>query len=152
MHAPAVGVVAPAKTNQLAYGRYLAHLGACTECHSMANDGVPRPEGDPLFMAGSSVAFEDPELGTTYPRNLTPDPDTGLGNYDSTAIKLALRAGRRLDGKRMAPPMALLIPHVSGMVEDDLVALVAFLKSLPPTKNRVPDRDLVPPLRQELGD
>jgi hypothetical protein len=111
-----------------------------------------RPETDPLHLAGSEIAFEDPALGETYARNLTPDADTGLGNYDALAIKQALRTGRRLDGKRMAPPMSRLIPHVSGMSEDDLDALVAYLKSVPAATNKVKERHLAPALRAELGD
>lgn len=44
----------------------------------------------------------------------------------------------------MAPPMALLIPHVSGMADDDLDALVTWLKSLKPVVDAVPERQLTP--------
>lgn len=151
MHRPVTHVEAPARSDELAYGRYLARLGACTECHSLADKG-PRPETDPLYLAGSSQAFEDPALGETYARNLTPDPETGLGNYEASAIKQALRTGRRLDGKPMAPPMSALIPHLSGLADEDLDALVAYLKSVPAARNKVPDRHLVPELRKQLGD
>jgi mono/diheme cytochrome c family protein len=151
MHKPAVGVDPPSRTDEVAYGHYLARIGACSECHSLTDKG-PRPETDPLYLAGSDQAFEDPALGQTYPRNLTPDTETGLGNYDAAAIKQALRTGRRLDGKRMAPPMSVVIPHVSGLTEDDLDALVVYLKSVPPARRKVRDRNLVPELRKELGD
>ena len=76
MHPPAVDVVAPPKTDKaadkVAYGHYLARIGACTECHSLTAKG-PLPETDPLYLAGSEQVFEDPALGQTYPRNLTPD-------------------------------------------------------------------------------
>jgi mono/diheme cytochrome c family protein len=155
MHAPAADVVAPPKTDKAAdkvvYGHYLARLGACTECHSLTAKG-PLPETDPLYLAGSEQVFEDAALGQTYPRNLTPDPETGLGNYDAAAIKQALRTGRRLDGKRMAPPMSVIIPHVSGLTDEDLDALVAYLKSVPPVRHKIPERNLAPTLRQQLGD
>jgi mono/diheme cytochrome c family protein len=151
MHKPATDVAAPARTDKLAYGRYLARIGACTECHSLTDKG-PRPETDPLYLSGSDKPFEDPGLGATYPRNLTPDPETGLGNYDAAAIKQALHAGRRLDGKLMAPPMAVLIPHVSGLTDEDLDALVGYLKSVPPAKHKIPDRNLSIALRKQLGD
>jgi mono/diheme cytochrome c family protein len=151
MHKPVISVDAPAKTDTLAWGRYIAHLGACTECHSLTEKG-PRPETDPLYLAGSYLAFEDPGLGQTYARNLTPDPETGLGNYDAAAIEQALRTGRRLDGRRMAPPMSVLIPHLSGLGQEDLGALVAYLKSVPAARHKVPDRNLVAALRGQLGD
>jgi mono/diheme cytochrome c family protein len=151
MHAPAGGVAAPDRADKIAYGHYLVRIGICTECHSLSEKG-PRPETDPLYLAGSDQAFEDPALGQTYARNLTPDPETGLGNYDAAAIKQALRAGRRLDGKRMAAPMSVIIPHVSGLTEDDMDALVAYLKSIPAARNKVRDRNLAPELRKQLGD
>jgi len=151
MHPPAADVVAPPTTDKVAYGHYLARIGACTECHSLTAKG-PLPETDPLYLAGSEQVFEDPALGQTYPRNLTPDAETGLGNYDAAAIKQALRTGRRLDGKRMAPPMSVIIPHLSGLTDEDLDALVAYLKSVPPVRHKIPDRNLASALRQQLGD
>ena len=151
MHAPVAGVGAPDRSDKLAYGHYLARIGACTECHSLTEKG-PRQEADPLYLAGSDHAFEDPALGETYARNLTPDPETGLGSYAASALKQALRTGRRLDGKRMAPPMSIVIPHLSGLAEDDMDALVAYLKSIPAARYRVRDRNLSPELRKELGD
>lgn len=151
MHEPVMNVAMPDRSDKLATGRYLAHIAACSECHSLTDKG-PRPETDPLYLAGSELPFEDPGLGATYPRNLTPDRDTGLGNYAAAAIKQALRTGRRLDGKRMAPPMAVVIPHVSGLTDEDLDALVAYLQSIPPARHKIPDRNLAPALRQQLGD
>ena len=151
MHRPAVNVAAPDPKDRLAYGRYLVRIAACNDCHSLADQG-PRPESDPLYLAGSEVAFEDPGLGSTYARNLTPDRDTGLGNYDAASIRQALRTGRRLDGKRMAPPMSVMIPHVSGLTDEDLDAVVAYLQSVPAARHKIPERNLVPTLRQELGD
>jgi mono/diheme cytochrome c family protein len=151
MHAPAVDVAPPSRSDKLAFGRYLVRIGACSECHSLADNG-PRPETDPFYLAGSDQAFEDPALGQTYPRNLTPDPETGLGNYDAAAIKQALREGRRLDGKRMAPPMSVLIAHISGMTDEDLDAIVGYLKTIPAARHKVRDRNLVAALRKQLGD
>jgi len=151
MHKPAVDVVAPPPSNKLAYGHYLTRIGACTECHSLTEKG-PRPETDPLYLAGSDQAFDEAGLGQIYARNLTPDPETGLGNYDASAIKQALRTGRRLDGKHMAPPMSVVIPHLSGLTEEDMDALVAYLKSIPAARNKIRDRNLAPELRQQLGD
>jgi mono/diheme cytochrome c family protein len=151
MHAPATNVAAPAPSDKVAFGKYLARIGGCTSCHSMTDKG-PRKETDELFMSGADVGFEDPSLGTVYPRNLTSDAATGLGNYDAAAIKQAIRTGHRLDGKSMAPPMSILIPHISGLTDEDLDALVAYLKSLPAVKHQIPARNLAPALRAPLGD
>src|SRR5262249_52457190 len=78
-----------------------------------------------------------------YARNLTPHPETGLGRYTPDQIKSALRTGHRLDGRPMAPPMSLVIAHVSRWRDDDLDALVAYLTSLRPIAHKVPERELV---------
>lgn len=141
MHKPVADVAAPNRADPIAYGRYLTQIAACADCHSLTERG-PRREGDPLFMAGADVAFTDERLGKVYPRNLTPDVETGLGKYKPADIKAALRDGRRLDGKRMAPPMSILIPHYSGMTDEDLDALVAYLGTLKPAKHVVPEPEL----------
>jgi mono/diheme cytochrome c family protein len=150
MHNPVSGVAAPNRADKIDYGHYLVRVAACSECHSLTQKG-PRPESDPLYLAGSDAPFEEPTLGKVYARNLTGDPETGLGRYDAPAIKAAIRNGTRLDGKRMAPPMSVMVPHYSGMSDEDLDAVAAYIKALPPAKNRVPERVLVEPLRGALG-
>lgn len=150
MHKPVVGVAEPDRANQLAYGHYLMRVAACRDCHSLAEKG-PRPENDPLAFAGSEVPFEDPGLGKVYAANISGDNETGLGRYSADAIKQALRNGTRLDGKKFAPPMSLLIPHISGMSEADIDALVAYLKTLPAARRKPPERELVASMRAQLG-
>ncbi|HEX2658405.1 MAG TPA: c-type cytochrome, partial [Polyangia bacterium] len=74
LHKPVSGVVAPPASDRVAYGRYLANIAACTDCHSLGERG-PHKETDPLFMAGSDVPFSDPRMGKVYARNLTPDTE-----------------------------------------------------------------------------
>jgi mono/diheme cytochrome c family protein len=142
-HPPVRDVQMPARTDRVRYGEYVARLGSCTECHSMGSRG-PFEADDSRYMAGSRVPFAYAKLGKVWARNLTPDLQTGLGRYSAEQIKQAIQSGRRLDGKRMAPPMALLIPHSSGMTDDDLDALVTWLKSLKPVVHAVPERQLSP--------
>jgi len=150
MHKPVGAVPEPDRTKKIDYGHYLVRVALCSECHSLAQKG-PRPEGDPLRLAGSEIPFEDPGLGKVHASNLTGDVETGLGRHDAAAIKQSLRNGRRLDGKRMAAPMANMIPHYSGLKDEDLDAMVAYLKSLPATKHKVPERELIEPLRARYG-
>ncbi|HXT99782.1 MAG TPA: c-type cytochrome [Polyangia bacterium] len=150
MHKPVARVAEPDRTNKHDYGRYLMRIAACGDCHSLTEKG-PRPETDPLAFAGSDVPFEDPGLGKVYASNISGDPETGLGRYTPDAIKQALRNGTRLDGKRLAPPMSILIPHLSGMTDEDLDALVGYLKYLPAAKRKPPERELGPALRAQLG-
>ena len=150
MHKPAAGVTAPDRANQKEYGHYLMRIAACGDCHSLTEKG-PRPEPDPLAFAGSDVPFEDPGMGKVYASNISGDPETGLGRYSADQIKQALRNGTRLDGRKLAPPMSILIPHISGMSEDDIDALVAYMKYLPAAKRKQPERELGPALRAQLG-
>ncbi len=140
-HKPVSNVQVPPKTDRVRYGEYVARLGSCTECHSMGSRG-PFEADDSRYMSGSWAPLGSAKLGTVWAPNLTPDPQTGLGRYSAAQIKQAIQSGRRLDGKRMAPPMATLIPHVSGLEADDLDALVSWMRSLKPVVHAVPPRQL----------
>jgi mono/diheme cytochrome c family protein len=142
-HKPARDVAPPDHADKLKYGEYVLRLGHCWECHSATGTG-PRDVGEKGFLSGWDHGDAFPGVGKVYFRNLTPDPQTGLGKYGAEQIKQALRTGRRLDGKRMAPPMSLFSPHISGLADEDLDALVAFIKSVPPTENEIPERQLEP--------
>ena len=146
LHAPVGKVPDPDKKNADAYGLYVARIGACTDCHSLTDKG-PRKEDDPLFMAGSENPFSDPKLGKVWARNLTPDPETGLGKYSAEQIKQAIRTATTLDGHKMAPPMSIMMAHYSGITDEDLDALIHWLKTLKPVKRLVPPRELTPAMQ-----
>ncbi len=150
-------------------GEYLVLVGGCNDCHSpkiMSPQGpVPDPQrllsGHPadevlpaltdkkLVAPGQWVLFS-PGLtasvgpwGTTFAANITPD-DTGIGNWTEAQFIKALREGKSkgLDGTRpILPPMPW--PNIAKMKDEDLKAMFAYLKSLPPVKNVVPNP--VPP-------
>jgi mono/diheme cytochrome c family protein len=151
-HEPARDVPEPQRADKLKYGEYVMRLGHCWECHSAK--GMSASDIDEKdFMAG--LDEPDPILekavGKIYMRNLTPDPETGIGRYTPEQVKAALKNGKLLSGKAMAPPMSLFIPHLSGMTDEDLDALVAFLYSLKPVKNKIPDRVLNADWKTRLG-
>jgi cytochrome c553 len=151
MHPPAHDVPPPDAKDPVKVGEYLTTIGACSECHSLTKKG-PRKRDDPQYLAGSEAPMEGPSFGKVWARNLTPDQDTGLGKFHAEQIKQAMREGKRLDGKRMAPPMSIMLPHYSGMAEDDLGAIVAYLKSIPPARHQVPERELVPAAKAVYGE
>jgi cytochrome c553 len=71
-----------------------------------------------------------------YPPNLTSHPDAGLGRWSAQDIVRAVRTGVRPDGRQLAPAMPW---HAySALTDQDAAALAAYLKSLPPSPNRVP--------------
>lgn len=149
-HEPAKNVISPPPSDKKAYGAHLARVGVCFDCHSLTSRG-PSEDADKAF-AGSQVPLDEPEYGKVWARNLTPDPETGLGKYSDEQIKQSLRSGKRLDGKTMAPPMSLVIPHLSTWAEEDLDALIVFLRALPPIKHAVPERQLTAEARQLVGE
>jgi mono/diheme cytochrome c family protein len=119
--------------NQIRYGGYLAGpLGRCIECHTPSNNGG-QPDYVRMLGAGG-VVFTGP-WGQAISGNLTPDRDTGLGEFTSTQIKRMIVSGHRPNRTRVGRPMAHT--YYQNMTEDDLDAIVVYLRSLKPIKNFV---------------
>jgi mono/diheme cytochrome c family protein len=143
-HTPAANVTMPDRKDRVAYGRYVMHLGHCEECHALGSRGA-KDEGDDTYMGGSDKPFSTRGVGKVWAANLTPDQQFGIGRFSDEQVKGALRSGQRLeDGKPMAFPMSSYIPHFSAMTDDDLDALIAYLRSLRPVHRQVPARELTP--------
>ena len=87
-------------------------------------------------LAGSEVGFELPGLGVFYGPNLTPDKDTGLGNWTKQQIVTALQKGTRPDGRQLAPIMPW--KAFANLTKRDANAIAGYLKSLAPLSNKVP--------------
>ena len=130
-----LGAAAPALAEgAVQRGAYLAAIMDCAGCHT---GGALVSQPDPgLHLAGSGVGFRIPDLGTFYPPNLTPDPETGLGAWSEADIVKAVRTGERPDGRELAPAMPWRA--YAALSDDDALALAAYLKSLPPVSHRTP--------------
>jgi len=123
-----------AAESEVERGRYLVNSSLCTDCHTPDYFfGKPDPD---RYLGGSNVGFELPGLSTLYPPNLTPDPETGLGKWSTDEIVAALQAGKRPDGRELAPIMPWRA--FSKLKHEDVTAIAAFLKSLPPVSHKVP--------------
>lgn len=125
-YGPPVASVAPvARTDKLAYGKYLASsLGHCVECHS-----TPGANGAPDFInqtGGGGMQFNGP-WGVSHAANITP---AALGKYSDDDIKNAVTKGVRPDGSRLMPPMAYA--YYRNIAPADLDAIVAYLRTLKP--------------------
>jgi hypothetical protein len=93
-------------------------------------------------VAGTLTAWSGP-WGVTFTQNLTPDPETGLGNWTEEEFLAALQTGRHQGrGRQILPPMPW--QQYSTLPEEDLRAIWAYLRTLPPVKNKVPD-PIAPP-------
>ena len=88
------------------------------------------------YLGGSEVGFEMPGLGVFHGPNLTPDSETGLGNWTIAQIVTAIQTGKRPDGRELAPIMPWRA--FANLTKDDVTAIAVFLKSIPAVKNKVP--------------
>lgn len=115
-------------------GKYLVTLGGCNDCHTPGSF-LGKPDLAHA-LSGSEVGFSIPGLGVFVGRNLTPDKETGLGDWTDDQIVSALTAGVRPDGRQLAPIMPWqALAHLDS---NDARAIVAYLRSLPPVKHAVP--------------
>lgn len=128
------GGAASADEAQIARGKYLIIAGGCTDCHTpgyfLGNPDMDR------YLGGSDVAFEMPGLGAFLGRNLTPDKETGLGNWSTEEIVHVLKTGERPDGRTLAP----IMPYhaIAQLTDEDVLAMALFLQSVEPVKHEVP--------------
>ncbi len=123
-----------AESDAVSRGKYLVSIAGCNDCHTPGYFfGKPDPA---RYLAGSEVGFALPELGVFHGPNLTPDKETGLGNWTDEEVLNALQKGIRPDGRGLVPTMPWRA--FANLTHDDALAIVAFLRSLPPVKNKVP--------------
>jgi len=115
-------------------GKYLVQLAGCTDCHTPGHF-FGRPDMA-RYLGGSDMAIEVPGLGVFVGRNLTPDKETGLGNWTKDEITTAIQTGVRPDGRILAPIMPWRA--YAALTKSDAAAIVEFLTSLPPVRNKVP--------------
>jgi mono/diheme cytochrome c family protein len=133
-YGPPVGSVPdPPRQDPVKYGEYLAGpVAHCMECHTPF---LPEGRPDTTRLGAGGLPFKGP-WGVSRAANLTPDPETGLGQAKDGEIIAALYGSRR-DGGRVLPPMP--VQHYrQGIAEADLRAILAYLRALPPVRNRVP--------------
>jgi mono/diheme cytochrome c family protein len=130
--APFPPVAASADPAVIERGRYLVRdVANCWSCHGDPARHEAAEAGTDVPLSGG-YEFNIPP-GHFYARNLTPDPETGLGHVPDGAIARALRHGIGPDGRALLPFM-----EMQGLSDDDLVAVVSYLRTLPPVRNPVP--------------
>lgn len=142
---PAPGLIVPVAETAVSRGEYLVLVGGCDDCHTPgylygAPDMTRR-------LSGSEVPWGGP-WGVTYGRNLTSDPETGLGKWTADDIYRVLRHGSRPDGSVLLPPMPW--QRFAHMKEEDVRAIAAYLKTLPPVNHAMPPT-LLPGTPHPLG-
>jgi hypothetical protein len=147
---------------QAARGQQLVNTSGCIDCHTPLKIGANGPEPDmsrhlsghpeslkmppvPVLPEGpwlvissaTNTAFAGP-WGVSFTANLTPDRDTGLGEWTARDFVQTFRTARHMGrGRPILPPMP--IPVYSNFADADLEAIFAYLQTLPAVKNRVPE-------------
>lgn len=136
------------------HGKYIAAIAGCTDCHTNYSPEYLDPTKLTLpqiqtmalngkdtldkkgFLAGGRL-FDLGPGGKVYTANLTSDVDTGIGGWTDEQIKVAIRTGQIPSGRMLVPVM----PYRSfnAMADADLDAVVAYLRTIPAIKNKVPE-------------
>jgi mono/diheme cytochrome c family protein len=133
--APAVSSIAdPAERAIAARGRYLVMTVGCIGCH--ATNGSQGPDLT-RYLAGGGLKVHTPQ-GIFVSRNLTPDPETGIGRRTDDELKRVLRSGTFTDG-HVVPGTAMPWPGFSSWSEEDRHAVVVYLRHLTPIAHRIPE-------------
>jgi mono/diheme cytochrome c family protein len=122
----------------IARGEYLVFGPAhCVECHSSSFQEYQKvADGQKVPLQGGT-RFEAPPLGAIYSRNLTPDPETGIGRYTDGHIARMMRYNVRPDGRASVAPM---MPF-HNMSDEDMIAIISFLRAQPPVRHQVPENE-----------
>ncbi|WP_024519121.1 cytochrome c [Bradyrhizobium sp. Tv2a-2] len=115
----------PQAFTQIERGRYLTILSDCASCHTVPDSSQPFAGGRPI---------ETP-FGNIVAPNITPDPETGVGSWSDEQFDAAVRKGIGRNGSRLYPAM----PYnaYTKMSRDDVLAIRAYLNTVPPVGNAV---------------
>jgi mono/diheme cytochrome c family protein len=168
MVAAAVSTAATAQGggSAVARGKYLVDTSACHDCHTPVKMGPngpepdmtralsghpadmkmpppPPPSGPWLGSVGATMTAWAGPWGVSYTANLTPHKENGLGAWTEQQFVDTIRTGRHQGrGREILPPMPW--PAYRNMNDADLKAIFAYLRSLPPNPNKVPDPVIAP--------
>lgn len=128
---------AAAAPSDVARGKYIFGAAGGCGCHTQAKQ-----------PANSGGRKYDGPFGTVYSGNITPDRETGIGGWTDDQIITAIRLGRRPNGDRLIPVHPFTV--FNGMAEEDLRALVAFLRSTPAVKRATPPKKIIVPFFESV--
>lgn len=131
----------------IARGEYLAnHVALCMDCHSKrdftkyAGPVIPGSEGGGGELFDSKMGLP----GIIYSKNITPDSATGIGTWTDAEILRAMTQGISKNGDTLFPLMPY--PNLNRMAKDDLLSIIAYIRTLKPINNAIPARQLFIPI------
>jgi mono/diheme cytochrome c family protein len=122
---------------EIARGKYIFGATGGCGCHT-----------EPKGTANAGGRKYDGPFGTVYSTNITPDTKTGIGAWTDDQIIAAIRLGRRPNGERLIPVHPYTV--FNGMAEEDLRALVAYLRTVPPVNRPKQPKKITVPLFESV--
>jgi mono/diheme cytochrome c family protein len=119
-------------------GEYIVHSVAhCSVCHVPEEVTLKRQPGEHPPMSGGYTWDMGP-IGKLYSRNITPDKETGIGDWTDEELARAIRWGVNNKGRQLT----FMVMSVPAMSDEDLIAVVSYLRSTAPVKNVIPPHDV----------
>jgi mono/diheme cytochrome c family protein len=132
---------------RLERGRYLATaVSGCVACHSERDPNAPGMPALADRLGAGTVFGEGSALpGRVIAPNLTPDKETGAGNWTDDMLARAIREGIGHDGRTLFS----LMPYMNyrEMPDEDLASVIVYLRSLAPVKNKLPQTEIIFPVK-----
>jgi mono/diheme cytochrome c family protein len=128
------GVQRPDENNAIEYGRYLVAVIGCYHCHSkkVLDLDYFNAEKTKGYLEGG-IKLKDPEGKRLYGPNLTPDKETGIGNFTEQDFKKAIQEGVTPAGKKLSPPMG----KFKSLNDKQVHSIYTYLHSLKPVHHEV---------------
>jgi mono/diheme cytochrome c family protein len=128
------GVQRPPENDPVVYGRYLVAVIGCYHCHSSKVMGLDYadPERSKGYLTGG-IKLKTPEGKRIFGPNLTPDKETGIGNFTKEDFRNAVREGITPSGRKLSPPMG----KWKSLTDKQVDAIYSYLQSLPPKYHKV---------------
>ncbi|TGL96145.1 cytochrome C [Leptospira barantonii] len=145
-------------------GKKLVLVGGCNDCHTPKNMTAQGPVPDSSkFLAGYLETNKLPDYqayknspwilftgdltavvgpwGVSFAKNLTPDPETGIGGWTEEMFIQTVRKQKRMgSGRPVLPPMGpIFAATLNALNDDELKDIYAYLKSIKPVRNQVPE-------------
>jgi mono/diheme cytochrome c family protein len=132
---------------RLERGSYLVNaVYGCLACHSERDPNMPGMPPVAAKLGGGTVFGEGNDLpGRIIAPNLTPDKETGAGNWTDDTLARAIREGIGHDGRALFP----LMPYINyrQMPDEDLASVIVYLRTLAPVKNSLPPTEIIFPVK-----
>jgi mono/diheme cytochrome c family protein len=130
-----------------ARGKYLVeNVTSCMDCHSphdWTKHDAPITPG--MEGAGGDMSVMSGLPGRVVAPNLTPDPETGAGNWSDDALARAIREGIGHDGRTLFPMMPY--EDFRRLPDEDLASIIVYLRSLPAVRNQLPQTEIIFPVK-----